>query len=157
MSQASVKDIAGIVLEDRPDAFVELMARELSISPEQFATVRPRLEEMHHHLRQTFIDRLEDILEDRHLDMIILTHLDCDHTQIAQIKQHFLNDLLENEPTPVCPVPLPPQLREWALRQHTEEEIVAGLQEAREQNGPELKEAVRRLEEELKDRERANP
>jgi len=34
-----------------------------------------------------------------------------------------------------------------------EEEIVAGLQEAREQNGPELKEAIRRLEQKLRERE----
>jgi hypothetical protein len=64
---------------------------------------------------------------------------------------------LQKESTPVSPLPLTPELREWALRQHTEEEIAAGLQEAREQNGPELKKAVRRLEQELQERERANP
>ena len=64
---------------------------------------------------------------------------------------------LQKKPAPVAPVPLTPELREWALRQYTEEEIVAGLQEARQQNGPELNETVRRLEQELQDRERAIP
>jgi hypothetical protein len=40
---------------------------------------------------------------------------------------------------------LPPELREWALRQATEEEIVAGLKEVREKGGTELRELIHEL------------
>jgi hypothetical protein len=35
-------------------------------------------------------------------------------------------------------MPLIPELRDWALRQHTDAEVLAGLREAKEQDGPEL-------------------
>jgi hypothetical protein len=86
-----------------------------------------------------------------------MTAVDTDKRTLEEVKQHLLDDLLQKEPSPVAPVALTAELREWALRQHSEAEIVAGLQEAREQNGPELKQAIRRLEKELQDLERANP
>src|SRR5689334_4256903 len=42
--------------------------------------------------------------------------------------------------------PLPPEVRQWALSQHTEEEIVAALREVREKQGPELGELIHELE-----------
>jgi hypothetical protein len=45
---------------------------------------------------------------------------------------------------------LTPELREWVLRQHTDEEVSAGLREAKEQNGPDLGELIRELEQEVK-------
>jgi hypothetical protein len=41
---------------------------------------------------------------------------------------------------------LPPEVRQWALSQHTEEEIVAALREVREKGGPELGELIHELE-----------
>ena len=149
MHQANVKDVVRIVLEDRPDAFLELVARELNISPEQINQVRLRLEEMHDSLRRALVDRLTEILKDRHLDMVILTHPNVDRLLTAEVKQHFLKDLLREEPTSAAPVALTPELRAWALRQNTEAEVVAGLQEARMESGPELREAIRRFEQEL--------
>jgi hypothetical protein len=46
---------------------------------------------------------------------------------------------------------LPPDLREWALRQATEEEIVAGLKEVRENGGMELGELIDELTQGLQD------
>jgi hypothetical protein len=56
----------------------------------------------------------------------------------------------------VRPHLLPPDLKEWALRQYSEAEILAGLQEVRQQKGPELGEIIQELEQELTDREPAN-
>jgi hypothetical protein len=39
-------------------------------------------------------------------------------------------------------IPLTPEIREWALRQHTDDEVIAGLREAKEQGGPELCELI---------------
>ena|SRR5437870_442830 len=47
--------------------------------------------------------------------------------------------------------PLPPQLKEWALAQHTREEVVAALKEAREQGTFELKDFIEELEKVVKD------
>ena len=69
---------------------------------------------------------------------------------MSEAKQHFPDDVPDKEPESVSPLHLTPELREWARSLDTEEEIVAGLQEAREQNGPELKEAIRRLEQKLR-------
>jgi hypothetical protein len=46
---------------------------------------------------------------------------------------------------------LTPELREWALRQATEKEIVAGLKEVREKGGTELGELIHDLEQGLQD------
>ncbi len=46
----------------------------------------------------------------------------------------------------LLPQALPPAIREWALPQHTEEEIVAGLREVREKGGPDLGELIHELE-----------
>jgi hypothetical protein len=40
---------------------------------------------------------------------------------------------------------LTPQLREWALQQTTDEEIVAGLKEVQERGGTELGDVIQRL------------
>jgi hypothetical protein len=42
--------------------------------------------------------------------------------------------------------PLPPELRQWALSQHTEEEIAAALHDLRGKGGPELGELIHELE-----------
>ncbi len=44
---------------------------------------------------------------------------------------------------------LTPEVREWALRQFTEEEIIASLREVWQHSGPELGELIRELEQEL--------
>jgi hypothetical protein len=157
MPPIRVEDLARVVLEDSPEAFLELMVRELGIPPEHLSRVRGRLEKMHDSLHQRFVHQMKEILKDRHLDILVLSHHGADHDRISEIKQHLYNDLLQKEPTPVATLPLTPELQQWAQRQHTEEEIVAGLREAREQNGPELNEVVRRLEQELRERERAKP
>ena len=54
-------------------------------------------------------------------------------------------------------VPLPPEFREWALRQATEEEILAGLKEVEETGGTELGETIRRLKQKRRARERTEP
>lgn len=41
------------------------------------------------------------------------------------------------------------ELKQWALRQHTEEEIVAGLKEARANGGPELVSLIKEFEQGL--------
>jgi hypothetical protein len=41
------------------------------------------------------------------------------------------------------------QLRQWALHQYTEEEVVAGLREARENPGPELGDLIQEMEQGL--------
>jgi hypothetical protein len=41
---------------------------------------------------------------------------------------------------------LPPELREWARQQYTEEEIIAGLDELRQNGGLELREFIAELE-----------
>jgi hypothetical protein len=43
-------------------------------------------------------------------------------------------------------IPLTPECREWAIQQFTEEEIVAGLRELREQGGLELRDFLPELE-----------
>ena len=48
---------------------------------------------------------------------------------------------------------LTPEIRALALAQHTEEEIVAGLREARQTGGPELGDVIHELELELSQRE----
>jgi hypothetical protein len=45
--------------------------------------------------------------------------------------------------------PLTPEVREWALRQHSDEEVIAGLREAKEQGGPELGALIHELEQEV--------
>jgi hypothetical protein len=45
--------------------------------------------------------------------------------------------------------PLTPEVRNWALRQHTDEEVIAGLQEAKEEAGPELADLIYELEQEI--------
>jgi hypothetical protein len=49
--------------------------------------------------------------------------------------------------------PLSSDLREWALRQTTEEEIVAELKEVRDNGGQTLAELIEELEQGLHDRE----
>jgi hypothetical protein len=149
MSPANVKDVAQIVLQERPDEFLELLTRELRIPPEQVTRVRPQLEKMHFNLRRALVDRLGEILKDTGLDTVVLSHPGADHKLIAEAKQHLLNELLLQETPMVSPYPMTPELRAWALSLDTEEEILAGLREARTQNGPELGEAVRRIEQEL--------
>ena len=51
--------------------------------------------------------------------------------------------------------PLSPQLKEWALAQHTKEEVVAALREAREEGTFELKDFVEDLEKVVEDHKRA--
>jgi hypothetical protein len=48
------------------------------------------------------------------------------------------------------------KIREWALQQFTEEEIVAGLKEARAHRGPELGQLIQEIEQELHGRERTS-
>ncbi len=43
-------------------------------------------------------------------------------------------------------IPLTPELRQWALQQFTEEEILAGLRELREHGGLELRDFLPELE-----------
>jgi hypothetical protein len=45
--------------------------------------------------------------------------------------------------------PITPELWAWALRQHSDEEVIAGLREAKEQGGPELGELIHELEHEV--------
>ena len=47
--------------------------------------------------------------------------------------------------------PLPPQLKHWALAQHTTEEVLAALKEAREQGTFELRDFIGDLEKVVKD------
>jgi hypothetical protein len=52
---------------------------------------------------------------------------------------------------------LTPQLREWAVAQASDDEIVAGIDEVQEKGGTELGEVIQRLKQKRKDRERTNP
>jgi hypothetical protein len=51
-------------------------------------------------------------------------------------------------------VPLPPELRDWALHQHqhTEEDILAVLREVQEKGGTEMGEVIKRLKQKRKNR-----
>ncbi len=44
------------------------------------------------------------------------------------------------------PPPLPPELKEWALQQATEQELLAGLKEVQEKGGTELGEVIQKLQ-----------
>jgi hypothetical protein len=51
---------------------------------------------------------------------------------------------------------LTPELREWALKQASAEEIVTGLKQAREEGGPELGELIKELEQGMPSSERTD-
>ena len=149
MQPERVEDVAKTVLDDRPDAFLDFVARVLDLSPEQLSRVQQRLQEMHDDLRRTFVSQFKEVLRERNLDVVFLSRPDGDHAAMAEVKQHFISKLLQRRAPAPSPMPLTPELREWARGLHTEAEIVAGLQEARRENGPELSEAIRRLEQGL--------
>src|SRR5579884_641177 len=129
MPAETMEELAKVVLEDCPDAFLQLKARALSISPEHLSQVRLPLEGIHQDLRQTIVCQLAQILKDRQLDMVVFTHPDADHSTVAEAKQHFLESLMQKNSTAASPAHLTPELREWACSLYKEAEIVAGLQE----------------------------
>jgi hypothetical protein len=82
----------------------------------------------------------------------------------AAVNEHQLEAIYDALVTLFRSLPLPKQsmdslpsyrltleLREWALRQATEEEIVAGLKEVREKGGTELGELIHELKQGLQD------
>ncbi len=97
--------------------------------------------------------RVSEALDEtcRRLALLIST---CD----ARVRQDLLNEfssrvltLLEevkSEPRAAQPAPaqVPPDLLEWARRQFSEEEIVAGLREIKETGGLELRDFIHELE-----------
>jgi hypothetical protein len=52
---------------------------------------------------------------------------------------------------------LTPEVREWALKQATNEEIIAGLAQVRAQGGSDLGEVIERLKQKRHQRDRTNP
>lgn len=62
----------------------------------------------------------------------------------------LLRLLLETEEGEIRP-PLPPELREWALQQATDQDHFAGLKELQEKGGTELSEVIQRLKQRRND------
>jgi hypothetical protein len=70
-----------------------------------------------------------------------------DHATLNRVVQaalHLRRDTVPGELSPATPVT--PELLDWARRQYTEEELVAGLRELRDQGGHDLSELLRDVE-----------
>jgi hypothetical protein len=83
MPQVNLEDIARTVLEDRPEAFLQFMARALSIPPDEFPPYRSHLERMYDDLQRTLVELLRQVLQVRQPAMAVLTHPDADHVAIG--------------------------------------------------------------------------